>query len=259
MSKVKDIVTFLLNKYPLSLCDDIDKGKVGLQFGSLEQNITKILIALDGTNQVIDEAIENNCEMIITHHPFVFNPILNLDYDTGFSKKLLKVFNNKLNMFSMHTNFDAGNDGMNDILSNIIGMKNVHTTINNNYLRIGEIDEMSLYEFAEALYKTFDKTSVRICGNPNKKIKKVGIIAGGGRSFTHQAINEKIDCFISGEFHHNNGIQALEEDLCLIELSHYIESNFKSFVYNLLTENFPDIEFIISTNEEDPFKTISNI
>ena len=73
--KVREIVDYLQNLYPFELASSFDHGKIGLQFGSLSKEVKKVMIALDGTSKVIDEAIQNNVDLLITHHPFLFNPI----------------------------------------------------------------------------------------------------------------------------------------------------------------------------------------
>ena len=126
--KVKEIVDFLLDKYPLELASSFDYGKVGLQFGSMSKDVKKVMICLDGTTDVIDEAIINNVDLLICHHPFLFNPILNLDYNSPLGKKMLKVFKSELNIFAMHTNFDTALNGMNDHLASILGLENVYSS-----------------------------------------------------------------------------------------------------------------------------------
>ena len=149
MTKVRQIVDFLLRKYPLDLASSFDVGKVGLQFGSLSKKVKKVMIALDGTSAVVDEAIENNVDLLITHHPFLFSPILNLDYNSPLGKKMLKVFKHELNLFSMHTNFDCALDGMNDLLATILGFDNVYSVPEvptaDSFMRIGTIDEFVQY------------------------------------------------------------------------------------------------------------------
>ena len=91
--KVKEIVDYLQTLYPVELASSFDYGKVGLQFGSLSKEVKKVMITLDGTSAVVDEALENNCDMLICHHPFLFNSIINLDYNSPLGKKMLKEIN----------------------------------------------------------------------------------------------------------------------------------------------------------------------
>ena len=79
--KVKEINDYLLEKYPLSFADDFDNGKLGLVFGSQNNDVTKILYSLDLTLEVVEEAIDNKCELIVAHHPYFSHPISKINYD----------------------------------------------------------------------------------------------------------------------------------------------------------------------------------
>ena len=87
-----EITNFLENKFSPMLASQFDMGKIGLQFGSKNKEINKIMIALDATMDVVDEAIAKNCDLLITHHPFLFYPLLSVDYDSVLGRKLIKVF-----------------------------------------------------------------------------------------------------------------------------------------------------------------------
>lgn len=256
--KVREIVDYLQNLYPASLASSFDYGKIGLQFGALSKEVKKVMIALDGTSKVINEAIENNVDLLITHHPFLFNPIINMDYNSPLGKKMLKVFKNELCIFSMHTNFDCALNGMNDHLASILGLKNVYCIPEeptaDSVMRIGEIDKMPLVEFAYLVKETFKEDGIRVVGDLDKQIKKVGIIGGSGGSYVLTAKRLDCDCLITGEIKHNNAIDAIEHNIALIEVSHSVEAFFKEYVKELLSKQFKDVEFILSKEDINPFK-----
>lgn len=260
MVKVKQIVDFLLEKYPLDLASSFDIGKVGLQFGSMSRKVNKVMIALDGTYDVVEEAINNNCELLLTHHPFLFSPIINLDYNSPLGKKMLKVFKSELNLFSMHTNFDCALGGMNDLLAEILGFKNVYSIpevpTSDSYMRIGEIDELSLSEFAYSVKETLKEEAVRVVGNLDRKIKKVAVLGGSGGNYNVVAKKLGCDCIITGEVKQNNAIDAIEYGMCIIEVSHSVEALFKSYIKSILEEAFPEVEFILSNKDVNPFKVL---
>ena len=86
MTKVHDIVVYLQDLYPLFLASNFDTGKVGLQFGSQNKSVKKVMIALDGSTDVIEEALEKKVDLLITHHPFMFSSMLNMNYDNPLTK-----------------------------------------------------------------------------------------------------------------------------------------------------------------------------
>ena len=260
MVKVKEITDYLLKKYPLDLASDFDSGKIGLQFGSMSAPIKKVMLALDGTKNVIDEAIDKKVDLLILHHPFMFSPLLNLDYDSVFGKKLLKVFDNRLNIFAMHTNFDVAKDGMNFILANLLELKNIKSINNeidnNSFLRIGDTDKVSLEEFAAFVKKKLNEKYVRVIGDETRKVRKVAVVGGAGSSFVLQAKKLGCDAIVTGEIHHNNAIDALEWNMAVVEVSHSVEGLYKETILSDLSKNFESVEFVLSCTDNNPFKWI---
>ena len=252
-----EITKFLNSLYPEELASSFDIGKISLQFGSNNKEIKKVIIALDGTSDVVNQAIDNGCDLLITHHPFMFSPLLSLNYDSVLGQKMIKVLSNKLNIFSMHTNFDVGNNGMNDILANLLGLTNIHyikdELDSSCLMRIGDINEMKLSELADIVFEKFNLSGLKIIGNKDKKIKTVGIVGGSGSSEFNNALRYKCDCFITGEIHHHIGLEALEQGICMIEVNHAVEALFKETLKKILNEKFPELEIILAV-EKDPFE-----
>lgn len=259
--KLTEIIKILQDKYSPELASSFDFGKIGLQFGTANAEIKKILIALDGTSDVVDEAIESNADLLLTHHPFMFNPMLSLNYDSPFGVKILKVFKNKLNIYSMHTNFDTASAGMNDMLANKLGLSNIRAQkeeIDGScFIRIGNINPMDLDEYVQVVLEKLDEPGARVVGSPSKKIKTVGIVGGAGASELKLAKNLGCDCMITGEIKHNNAIDAVENNFAIIEVSHSIEALFKEYVKAELENILDGVEIITSKVEKDPFRWIN--
>lgn len=255
MKQIK-INQFLNHNFPQALASDFDFGKIGLQFGDSNKDVKKVLIALDITSNVINQAIKNSCDLIICHHPFLFHPILSLDYNSIFAQNLFKIINHNLNIYSMHTNFDVSKNGMNDILAQKLGLKNIFfigDEINKDSLiRIGEIDQLSLTELLLLVSKTFNQPHLKFVGDQNQIIKKVAIVGGSGSSQLKYAISNGCDCLITGEIPHHLALEANELNFSLIEISHFAESFFKFSLKDFLEKNIENVEFIVA-KEEDPF------
>jgi dinuclear metal center YbgI/SA1388 family protein len=119
---VGDITKVIENFAPLYLVEEWDNS--GLQVGNLKNEVNRVLLSLDVTERTIEKAIENKCELIITHHPFLFNPVSSIDFSSTKGKFIEKLIKANINVYSAHTNLDITNEGVNDILANIIGIKN---------------------------------------------------------------------------------------------------------------------------------------
>lgn len=260
MVKVNEIVNYLKEKYPLEFASSFDQGKVGLQFGSMNAEVKKVMIALDGTSNVVKEAINEDVQLLITHHPFMFSPMLSLNYDSPNGQKMINVFKNKLNIFAMHTNYDVAFGGMNDLLAEKLKLKNISglsdVPSSDNFIRYGEIETKTLEEFANEVKNIFNLGMVRVVGKLDKKISKVGIAGGSGTSELFKAIHLGCDAFVTGEIKQNHAIDAMENGISLIEVPHFVESVFKEAIKDELQEQFKEVEFVLSLQDKDPFIVI---
>ncbi len=258
MLLVKDILNYINQLYPLVNSHSFDNGKVGLQFGNPDKVVNKIMLCLDTTEEVIDKAIKEHVNLIISHHPFMFSPLLNLDYRTNFGRKLQKVIKNDINIMAFHTNFDVGLDGMNDVLAKKLELSNIHflteEICQDSLIRVGNVKPMKLLEFCYYVKEKFEIDNLRVVGNLDKVIETVSIVGGSGSSEFNDALRVS-DVFITGQIPHHLGIEAIENDFCLIEVSHAIEFYGLKMIKSKLEEKF-NVEIEISTTNFDPFKTI---
>jgi len=117
--RVGDIIRKLEKKFPKHNAESWDN--VGLLVGSNRDEVRKVQISLDATEDVIDRAIENNIDMIITHHPMIFSPLKVITDGSLVGRKVLKLIKNNIALYSTHTNLDASSEGLNDYISEILG------------------------------------------------------------------------------------------------------------------------------------------
>jgi len=258
--KVDQIVGKLVGLAPEYLAEDWDN--IGLQIGSMDNDISKILVALDATERVIDEAVEIGANMIIVHHPMIFNPLKKVTKDDPIGKSIYKLIKNDISLYVMHTNFDAAFGGTNDVLSNIIGLYNIEgLTANDDGLGIGrkgDIKATTIEGLAHKLKKDLNLPYARIVGKPGQEVKKVAICTGSGMSYLKHAIG-LADVFITGDVKFHEAQGALENNIGIIDVGHYGSENIampsiKEYMQEFIEEN--NIEMIVSQINEDPFKII---
>ena len=118
--KLSDIAGIINKKYPFSLAEEWDN--VGLQLGDPTTEIRRIMVALDPLPQVIASAINNNCDLLITHHPLIFSPLRQITSSTSTGSSILKAAQSNLALLAMHTNYDIAQDGLNDLLAKRIAL-----------------------------------------------------------------------------------------------------------------------------------------
>jgi len=119
--KIKEILNILDNIAPFSLQESFDNS--GIQFADLDTPITKTLLSLDVTQEVLDEAIKNKANLIITHHPLLFSPLKQITKQKN--PLLFRAIINKINLIAMHTNYDLAENGLNDYVGNLLGIKKI--------------------------------------------------------------------------------------------------------------------------------------
>lgn len=103
----------------------MDGDKIGLQIGRLNQQVERVMIALDVLEEVVDEAIEKNVQLIIAHHPLIYRPLQKITFDSSYGKIIEKLIKNDIAVYTAHTNLDVAKGGVNDMLANALGLKNI--------------------------------------------------------------------------------------------------------------------------------------
>lgn len=121
MMKVYEILNILDQIAPFFLQESFDNS--GIQFADLDKEVNKVLLSLDSTQEVLEEAITNKANLIITHHPLIFSPLKRISRQDN--PILFKVFTNNINLISFHTNFDLAENGLNDYLTELLRIKKI--------------------------------------------------------------------------------------------------------------------------------------
>ncbi|MFW6022763.1 MAG: Nif3-like dinuclear metal center hexameric protein [Halanaerobiaceae bacterium] len=122
MTQIKDVIKILNQLAPDNLAFEWDS--VGMQVGDVNNNVKNILVTLDVNEKVIEEALDKNCQLILSHHPFIFKPLDKI-INTGKGELIFKLIKNNISLFSMHTNLDIVSGGLNDYLADILKLNNV--------------------------------------------------------------------------------------------------------------------------------------
>lgn len=120
--KVKDVVAFLESKAPVALQEDYDNS--GLLAGNLQHDVTGVLISLDCTEAVVEEAIRKKCNLIVSHHPVIFRGIKKLTGSNYVERTVMKAIRNDISLYAIHTNLDHVYDGVNLKMMEKLGIKN---------------------------------------------------------------------------------------------------------------------------------------
>ena len=181
MAKIKDLIEYIEEFAPLSLQGDFDN--CGLKTGNTEQEATGVMVTLDTNVSVVEDAIQNKCNLIIEHHPSIFHSLKQLDSRLPLIQAITLAIKNDIVIYSAHTNIDFCKDGLNDFVAKQMGLENIRLCGDISEPRIGELKtSVTLMEYAETLKKIFNDKNIKTIGDTNKKISKVAVINGGGGS-----------------------------------------------------------------------------
>ncbi|MBN2696908.1 MAG: Nif3-like dinuclear metal center hexameric protein, partial [Bacilli bacterium] len=220
-----EITKFLELKFPRQLAYDWDN--VGLQVGSLNKPVKRVLITLDVTKAVIREAIDAKVDMLISHHPLIFQPIANVQFDTPRGWMIKELVKHDIALYSMHTNFDVADGGMNDVLAAKLGLKDPQLLDDELGIgRFGTIEPMSIDAFIVHVKDKLSLDNVRLIGGEGKTITTVGISGGSGQQHLYQAKKKGCDVYLTGDVSYHNALDVIQMGFALIDIGHHAEKVF---------------------------------
>lgn len=273
--KVKDICFLLEQLAPVSLSEDYDN--VGLMVGNTENTVSSIMIALDCTLGVIDEAIEKNCNLILSHHPLLFKKPSNITNETLLGTKIIKLIKSNISLYSSHTNLDSAIGGVNDKLVKILGfskaeviepaisLKQSETNlINSSIPGIGRLVTLDhtilLCDLCEIVKEKLGITVLRYVGEERKSIKKIAIITGSGSDYLAVSRELGADCIITGDITYHYASDYSEMNIAIIDAGHFFTEwpAFREFglvIQAKIRELGYENSVIFSDIIKDPYKT----
>ncbi len=239
--KINKIYQILNKKFPFS--DSMDWDNSGILINHTF-NVEKILITLDLNTKILNQALKNNVNLIITHHPFIFNSFKD-EMETEWKKNIWKILNTKkIGLIAMHTNSDVSKEGLNASLMSAIGIKK-WSFFNKDHLGlIGNLEKgIKIKELIPKLKSSWYLDNIKFSGNPENICKTIAIIGGSGGEYYQNAYDKKADLFITSEIKWHHFIGAAELGINIIEVCHSIESFFMFSIRDLLKDNnLPVIE-----------------
>lgn len=240
MKRVNDIYEYLQTFAPLELQLGFDNA--GIQIGRLSNSVTRVLLALDVTSEVVSEAAELGAELIVSHHPLIFTPIKNITDDT-----LLRLAREDIAVISMHTNLDIAEGGVNDVLLALFNAERKDYLDEDNCGRVGELaQELDLSEFLIECKAALNANGLRYY-DAGRRVKRIAVMGGSGGDYVADAVNKGCDTYITADIKHHQFLLAKELNINLIDADHYCTENpVIPAVAAKLQAAFPEVEFTVS-------------
>jgi len=217
---VKELYEKLDTRIPKSLSEEWDND--GLMCSAdTSAEVKKALLTLDVTEEIVDFAIERSYDLIISHHPLIFKPVSRISEDNHVARKIIKLINNDISVFSFHTRLDKVSGGVNDTLAKLFGLQDVESFGEGELGRVGNLPrELELDEFLDLTKTALGADSVRLANGYNV-VKRVALVGGDGKDFVSDAIAVGADTYVSGRISYNLMEEAAELGINLIEAGHY--------------------------------------
>jgi dinuclear metal center YbgI/SA1388 family protein len=230
--------------------------------GNPDQEIKKVLLSVDVTAVVLDQAVQESCQLLISHHPLLLRPVHELGELTLKGNLVTKAIRSGLAIFSAHTNADIATGGVSQSLASAIGLRNLSPLDSaSGHGVVGDIDELTLVDFARKISKAIPATAagVKVAGDSARLVSRVALVGGAGDSFLSLASSSGVDVFITSDLRHHPAQDFIEQSNltngpALIDISHWAaEWVWLDTAAKQLSAKHPEVEFVVSDLRTDPW------
>ena len=251
---VKEIAAKMEQWCPAGLACPWDN--CGLQTGHRQQEVSRILVALDVTMDVVAEAMDLQADMIVTHHPLIFTPLRHVCVESYPQTVVAALLKAGIAYFAAHTNLDMAAGGVNDTLADVLGLEKVKPFAAEGDMdglgRIGMLPiQMSFAQLETVVKEKLGLTYLKVVPT-EKEIQSVAVCGGSGMDLLWAAKEAGADCLISSEGKHHQGIMAQQLGMGLIDAGHFdTEKVIVPVIARYLRENFSTVEVVCSRREKN--------
>lgn len=258
MTTVRQVYEAMQAIAPLELAEHWDNPGLLVDCGG---QMHRVLAALDITPEVVAEAAAKQCEMIVSHHPVIFDPLKKI----GPQDVPFQLVQAGISAICMHTNLDAAEGGVNEVLAGIFGMRDWEVFAD-GCGRVGEVEPITVPELARKAQAVLGGRCNRPRSGPavqvkfadtGRTVKRLAVISGAGGSMFEDALAVGADCLLTGEANHHAAIDAVRLGLSLVAAGHYAtEFPVCAAIADRLRTAFPELEVRVSGENRDPFTYI---
>ncbi len=246
--KISQLIDYLQEIAPLHLQEQYDNA--GLLVGDKNAILDGVLISLDSTEDVVEEAISLGCNLIVAHHPIIFSGLKKLTGSNYIERTVIKAIKNDIAIYAIHTNLDnVFRDGVNEMIAHKIGLQNLRflrpkAEVSNEEYEvgsgmIGELESsLSAKAFLQHLKDAMEVSCVKYTDLVINEIKTVAVCGGSGGFLLSDAIKAKADIFITSDYKYHEFFDANGE-VIIADIGHYESEQFTiALLHGLITKKF---------------------
>lgn len=256
--RLSDLQTFVETRWPSTGTADWDNP--GLAVGDWEQQVSRCLLTVDVTPQVLQEAIDSRCQLVFSHHPLLLRGIDSVTNERFKGQLVTRAIKHSIAIFSAHTNADFVIDGVSETLAKTLGITPTGPLSGGDGV-IGSMPATTLIEAARGFARLLPSVAqgILVQGDPGRVISKVGLVAGAGDSYLSAAAAAGVDLFITSDLRHHPASDFRDQGFvsggpALISISHFsAEWPWLNQAAIELGAAFPDVEFVVSELNTDPW------
>ncbi len=248
--KVSDLISLVDSRFPLSKALEWDN--CGLQVGDPGCEVKGILVSLDVSLEVVEEAVRNGCNVVVSHHPLIFRGVKRIDLSENLGSIIRACIVNKLSILSFHTNVDVAEGGLADEVCSLLGLNVISSLCEDGIGRICEADFGSIEELVERVRSSLGipHPLAVVRGRPSA-IRRVAVCPGSGGDLISRVVELGVDCFITGDVKYHQA-QVASGRVWVVDATHYFtERPFISLMGRFLGE--AGLRVIASKVDGNPF------
>lgn len=257
MAKIADIISIIESFAPVRLQESYDNA--GLQVGDREADVSAVLMCLDVTEEIVAEAVERGCGLIISHHPLLFGGIRQITADSGRGRIVIEAIKAGISIYSAHTNLDRAREGVSWEIARMLGLRQLEVLEKDNADPevglgiVGNTDQMPALEFLRKVKDTFHVRCLRYSDNfPRLTVKRVAVCGGAGASLIREAAAAGADVIVTGDVKYHD-FTTWASRILIADIGHY-ESEIctKQIFMRLLADRFPDLQLYTAESDTNP-------
>lgn len=243
MARAEEVLQYMQQLAPLELAESWDNVGLLVDCGA---DVTSILVALDITDEVVAEAEYQGCQLIVSHHPVIFHPMKAINRGS----MTFRLVKKNISALCAHTNLDAAEGGVNDILCKLMGVQDVRPL--DTLARIGRVRATTAPQLAQTC-KDVLGAHVKLVDS-GKPINTLAVVGGAGGDFLPAAVAAGADALLTGEASHHVALDAKHAGLSLLVAGHYAtEMPIVPVLADKLAKRFAGTRVLCSRRNKDPF------
>ena len=233
---------------------------VGLQVGDARAEVSRVLVTLDVTGAVVAEAVEVSAELIVAHHPLIFDPLRAVVAGDVVAELVKRLLDAGVALYAAHTNLDAAAEiGTTAALSNVLGLEDLAALVERPGPAAGGVGRLprpvSLSDFAGRIRTSLDCSRLTVVGDADRQVAVVAVMPGAGGDAVRSAVAAGADVLVCGDLKHHDALYASEAGLAVVDAGHYATERpvVDSLADYLINRCAGDVDVVKSRIVTDPF------